>query len=149
MSTNARIGYVLNDDSIVSVYHHWDGYPEWLGVVLNREYNTDAKVKELIDGGNMSSCYSDNNWDGSKCDPRPVYYTERGESLDDNAPRLSKTLSDLSEVNDGSEYVYLWFMNSWNCYEIDRKFDDEWNVVNTTLSVRIIPPDHPQSMLAV
>ena len=29
------------------------------------------------------------------------------------------------------------------------KFDDQWNVVNTTLSVRIIPPDHPQSMLAV
>ena len=35
MATRARLGYVLSDDSIVSVYHHWDGYPEWLGVTLN------------------------------------------------------------------------------------------------------------------
>ena len=49
MATRARLGYVLSDDSIVSVYHHWDGYPEWLGVTLNEHYNTDDKVRELID----------------------------------------------------------------------------------------------------
>ena len=34
MGTRARIGLQLSDDSILSVYHHWDGYPsamtEWL-----------------------------------------------------------------------------------------------------------------------
>ena len=34
MSTNARIGIKLEDGSILSAYHHWDGYPEWLGVFL-------------------------------------------------------------------------------------------------------------------
>ena len=34
MGTRARIGILLPDDSILSVYHHWDGYPEWLGVTL-------------------------------------------------------------------------------------------------------------------
>ena len=63
MATRSRIGYVLKDDSIVSVYHHWDGYPEWLGVTLNKHYNEDEKVRELIDGGNMSSCYTDSTWD--------------------------------------------------------------------------------------
>ena len=29
MSTNARIGLGLADGSVLSVYHHWDGYPEW------------------------------------------------------------------------------------------------------------------------
>ena len=24
--------------SIVSVYHHWDGYPQWLGVQLTQKY---------------------------------------------------------------------------------------------------------------
>ena len=48
MATRARLGYVLSDDSIVSVYHHWDGYPEWLGVTLNEQYNTDEKVREHI-----------------------------------------------------------------------------------------------------
>ena len=66
MATRARLGYVLSDDSIVSVYHHWDGYPEWLGVTLNEQYNTDEKVRELIDGGNMSSCWSDSDFDYDK-----------------------------------------------------------------------------------
>jgi len=34
MSTRSRIGILLPDDSILSVYHHFDGYPEWLGVTL-------------------------------------------------------------------------------------------------------------------
>ena len=58
---DARIGYVLKDDSIVSVYHHWDGYPEWLGNILKKHYNEDEKVRELIDGGNMSSCYTNSD----------------------------------------------------------------------------------------
>ena len=62
MSTRSRIGILLPDDSILSVYHHWDGYPEWLGVCLNQHYNTYEKVTELIDGGDMGSCYSDNEY---------------------------------------------------------------------------------------
>ena len=88
MATRSRIGYALSDDSIVNVYHHWDGYPEWLGVTLEEHYNTDEKVKELIDGGNMSSCYSDSDYDKEnggfvKVDPRPSYY-----GGDDEAPVL-------------------------------------------------------------
>jgi len=55
MSTRARIGLKLEDESIISVYHHWDGYPEWLGITLKEHYNTKEKIAELIDGGNMSS----------------------------------------------------------------------------------------------
>ena len=53
MSTNARIGIKLEDGTILSAYHHWDGYPEWLGVTLKTQYNKKEKVRELIDGGNM------------------------------------------------------------------------------------------------
>ena len=49
MSTRARIGILLPDDSILSVYHHFDGYPEGLGVKLKEHYNTYEKVAELID----------------------------------------------------------------------------------------------------
>ena len=34
MATRSRIGLRLKEDSILSVYHHWDGYPQWLGVTL-------------------------------------------------------------------------------------------------------------------
>ena len=49
MSTNARIGIKLEDGSILSAYHHWDGYPEWLGVTLKKHFNTYEKASELID----------------------------------------------------------------------------------------------------
>ena len=63
MATRSRIGLQLVDDSILSVYHHWDGYPEWLGVTLKSKFNTFEKVAELIDGGDMSSCDSNDDWD--------------------------------------------------------------------------------------
>ena len=56
MATRSRIGIELNDGSILSAYHHWDGYPQWLGRILNTHYNTKEKVADLIDGGDMSSC---------------------------------------------------------------------------------------------
>ena len=78
MSTRARIGLLQKDLSVESVYHHWDGYPEWLGVTLQEHYNTHESVAKLIDGGNMSSCYSDNEFDYEKQefvkqDPKPNY----------------------------------------------------------------------------
>ena len=59
MGTRSRIGIQLSDESILSVYHHWDGYPEWLGRMLKTHYNSRDLASELIDGGDMSSCWSD------------------------------------------------------------------------------------------
>ena len=99
MSTNARIGIKLEDGSILSAYHHWDGYPEWLGRILKQHYNTKEKVAELIDGGNMSSCWSDTIFDYEKQefvkrDPQPEYY-----GGDDEAPRLSRNFTQLSLIH--------------------------------------------------
>ena len=105
MSTNARIGIKLEDGTILSAYHHWDGYPEWLGVTLKTQYNKKEKVAELIDGGNMSSCYSDNVFDYEKQefvkrDPQPEYY-----GGDNEAPRLSKNFTQFAfDSKDGEEF---------------------------------------------
>ena len=90
MSTRARIGLLQEDLSVLSVYHHWDGYPEWLGVTLNEQYNTREKIAKLIDGGNMSSCWSDNQFDYEKQefiknDPKPEYYGGEDERPHHNA----------------------------------------------------------------
>ena len=47
MATRSRIGIQLADESVLSVYHHWDGYPEWLGRILKTHYNTKEKVAEI------------------------------------------------------------------------------------------------------
>lgn len=105
MATRSRIGLELSDGSILSAYHHWDGYPEWLGRILRTHYNTKEKASELIDGGDMSTCWDDNN--------QPEYYSARGE---DCPPRLDANIYDY--VADGEEYAYLYNLNGeWVCYD--------------------------------
>ena len=78
MATRSRIGLELPDGSVLSAYHHWDGYPEWLGRILNTHYNTKEKVAELIDGGDMSSCWTESVWGNVRPDLGygPEYYSD-------------------------------------------------------------------------
>jgi hypothetical protein len=110
MGTRGRIGIQLSDDSILSVYHHWDSYPEWLGRILQTHYNTRQKVEELIDGGDMSACWNDDN--------QPEYYSARGE---DCPPRLDKDMEEF--FSDGEEYSYIFRNGNWFAYDMNY-FDD-------------------------
>ena len=114
MGTRSRIGIQLKDDSILSVYHHWDGYPEWLGVKLEQFFYTRELVAELIDGGDMSLCYKSDEH------PVPEYYSERGESC---PPQLDSSLEEYLE--DGEEYAYVYTKNNtWKCFD-RHEFDDD------------------------
>jgi hypothetical protein len=120
MSTRARIGLELSDGSILSVYHHWDGYPEWLGRILKTHYNTKEKAAELIDGGDMSSCWSDACWETKLPvgEYGPEYYSQRGE---DCPPRLDKNTKVFLAF--GEEYSYIFRNGEWVCYNMNQ-FDD-------------------------
>jgi hypothetical protein len=114
MATRSRIGIQLADESVLSVYHHWDGYPEWLGRILKTHYNTYDKVAELIDGGDMSSCWTESRWDSETKAQEygPQYYSQRGE---DCPPRLDANKYDY--LAEGEEYAYLYTLNGeWVCY---------------------------------
>jgi len=103
MATRSRIGIELRDGSILSAYHHWDGYPEWLGRILTTHYNSHAKAAELIDGGDMSVAWNDNH--------QPEYYGT------DCPPRLDANL--IEYVGDGEEYAYLYTLKGeWVCYDL-------------------------------
>ena len=115
MGTRARIGLELSDGSILSVYHHWDGYPEWLGRILNTHYNARSLAEELIDGGDMSCAWTDERWDntGVKGVYGPQYYSQRGE---DCPPRLDANLSEFLQNNEEYGYVYTQ-EEGWLCYD--------------------------------
>ena len=49
MATRSRIGLLLGDQHILSVYHHWDGYPSFLGAFLQQNYTTKEQIAELLD----------------------------------------------------------------------------------------------------
>ena len=140
MATRARIGLKLEDGSIISAYHHWDGYPEWLGVTLKEHYNTKEDIAKLIDGGNMSSCYSDNQYDEEKQefvknDPKPEYY-----GGDDERPRLSRNFTQFAfDSKSGEEYLYLFVDNEWNGFSLDHKYYEDGEILDTKVNPVEIP----------
>tara|TARA_B100002019_G_scaffold151931_1_gene130897 strand:- start:3437 stop:3817 length:381 start_codon:yes stop_codon:yes gene_type:complete len=110
MATRSRVGIELKDGSIVSSYHHWDGYPEWLGRILKTHYNSRDLASELIDGGDMSAAWGDEN--------RAEYYSERGENC---PPRYDETREQF--LSDGEEFSYIFTSAGWVCYDM-HQFDD-------------------------
>jgi len=126
MGTRSRIGIQLKDDSIMSVYCHWDGYPSFNGRVLNEFYNTPEKVADLIDGGNISSLHTNVGWNQETLpETAPQYYTSRGESIKDNEPRYDESIFDFLEKENNEEYAYIWTVNNkWVCTKMNQ-FDDD------------------------
>ena len=137
MGTRSRIGIELPNHDVVSVYCHWDGYPEHNGRILVEQYLNRDDVEELIDGGSMSTLRTRGTWDHSSplrdekgeyiCDaagyltyendrePQPLYHTERGEEIS-----IEHTSFDefVSGNLGGEEYAYLYDLNdNWKAYK--------------------------------
>jgi hypothetical protein len=112
MATRSRIGIELSDGSILSAYHHWDGYESWLGRILKTHYNSKELAAELIDGGDMSTCWNEEN--------QPEYYSARGENC---PPRLDADLCEYLLPDNSEEYAYVFRNGEWVCYNMNQ-FDD-------------------------
>ena len=120
MATRGRIGLELKNGNILSVYHHWDSYESWLGRILNTHYNTREKVAELIDGGDMSSAWTNCGFNNETVEQGPLYYSQRG---DDCPPRLDADLCEFLLPDNSEEYAYVFRNGEWVCYNMNR-FDD-------------------------
>ena len=120
MGTRSRIGLELSDGSILSVYCHWDGYPEFNGVKLQEHFNSYDAAAELIDGGDISSLWTNAGWNNEVLpEVGPQYYTSRGDEY--NPPRLDADLNEY--LSDGEEYAYLFKDGEWVCYNM-HQFED-------------------------
>ena len=116
MATRARIGIQNDDGTIRSVYHHWDGYPEWLGKTLRQHFGTSSEVTTLVDGGDMSSCRTNLGFSNESRDTAPLYYSERGETC---PPKVNADFDAyMLEYKAGEEYNYLFVNNEWKCYRL-------------------------------
>jgi hypothetical protein len=137
MGTRSRIGIEMPDHTVVSVYCHWDGYPEHNGRILVNHYNDRDAVKELIDGGGISSLRTRQTWDNYSAirddkgeyitdddgymmyeddrEPQPLYYTERGEEIDVHQTSFDEFVSGNLG---GEEYAYLFDLNdNWKAFK--------------------------------
>jgi hypothetical protein len=130
MATRSRIGIELKDGSILSAYHHWDGYPSWLGRILTTHYNSRELASELIDGGDMSCAWTNERWNKDlnefggatskeTTEYGPQHYSQRGE---DCPPRLDKDMDEF--FSDGEEYSYIFRNGNWFAYDM-HQFEDQ------------------------
>jgi hypothetical protein len=119
MATRSRIGLQLVDGSILSVYCHWDGYPEFNGVKLIENFNSYDAAAELIDGGDISALWTNAGWNNETLPTTgPLYYSTRGEDL---PPRHDADLNEYlcnGEEYAYLEYAYLFVNGEWVCYDL-------------------------------
>ena len=123
MATRSNIAYRTPDGRIVSIYCHWDGYPENNGKILAEHYTDSIKIAELVGLGGISSlrpeigekhpfskfeCKED-EYDGAAYENMTTFYCrDRGEEL------VISVYDDIpSWIADMEEYAYLWNGTEW------------------------------------
>ena len=93
-----------------------------LGRILNTHYNSYEKAAELIDGGDMSSCWSNMRWtqDGATEVENygPEYYSGRGENC---PPRHDEDMDEF--FSNSEEYSYIFRNGNWYAYDMHQYED--------------------------
>lgn len=111
MATRSRIAIEDQDGTVRSVYCHWDGYPEYNGVVLKENYQTQEKVEQLIALGSISALKALANppegathtFDDPFDNVTVAYHRDRGEELSVKAHGNIKAFAE----SDIEEYGYV------------------------------------------
>ena len=135
MGTRSRIGIQLADDSILSIYCHYDGYPEFNGVKLVEYFNSYEKAAELIDSRDISALWTNAGWSNETLpEVGPLYYSSRGEDI---PPRLDADLCEFLLPDNSEEYAYLFRNGEWVCYDMNRFNDKLPEVVEISVPVAV------------
>ena len=125
MGTRSSIA-MKTEDGIKAIYCHWDGYVDHNGRILKEFYSDDAKVKALMDLGDLSSLRQEigeqQDFD-AKYKENPelpmfehwclAYGRDRGETGTE-----AQTFEDVktwveAEAERWCEYFYLWDGRDW------------------------------------
>ena len=139
MSTRSNIGYINNEGKIRAAYCHYDGYVAHNGRILLEHYTDAAKVKELVELGDMSFLApkvnptpgSGHDFDNNEDGVTVFYGRDRGEN--DVAPVTYDSVSKWVNRKDSWEEYYYLFMpeiSTWMVYAIHNK---RWKQVTEDL----------------
>lgn len=114
------------ENGIISIYHHWDGYPEGVGQTLLDEFNDYEKALNLVSFGDASSI---NGVD-------VTFYNSwrEGEDWDFTQPKQYQDDDDYEKhCKRGIDYLYLFKDGEWwvySCYSDN----PEWMPLASVLS---------------
>ena len=126
MSTRSAIMAEL-DGRCIGVYCHSDGYPEGVGATLLEHYTDEAKLRELLALGDLSSLDAEIGEKHAFSTLRRdlpeeqqiwtrAYHRDREEPWEDVKPDEKPTFEELYEwFREAVAYVYLWRGGEWLC----------------------------------
>lgn len=143
MSTRSRIGLMLPNKTITSIYCHSDGYLDWNGIRLYEHYKTAEKVRDLIALGDISSLHEEvapaagveHSYDGPRAKGVTVAYRrDRGEA--NVEPRIGDNLQTF--LDHGEEYAYLFNAGEWTVWNHSTKPFDGMSLISALVHEKLM-----------
>ena len=108
MATRALIGFIDDDRQLVTTYNHYDGYPEYLGKVLDKHFNDRERAERVASTGYISSIDMDKGEIDSKYKEEPDYRV-----LDSDPYEAGISVGEKVDQY-GGDYGYVWFNGKWH-----------------------------------
>ena len=133
MSTRSRVVYVKGNKAY-GVYVHHDGYPDGVGFVLEQHYQSEKKIRELVQLGDLSilaekvnPSTSTHSFDTPEEGVTIAYGRDRGETnvgTEEFPVRGTNALNALNDTydhykNSDAEWVYVYLSNNKQWYVLE------------------------------
>ena len=136
MSTRSYIGITNADSSVDAIYCHYDGYPEYNGVMLIKHYTSPDKVRDLINLGDISSLREEvfptsdsHTFEHPEDGVTIAYIRDRGETGCETSHFINEDDFEKSVTDGFIEYIYLFKDNKW--YMKDQSVNMDWELVES------------------
>ena len=128
MSTHSTISKQIGKDRFLTIYCHWDGYLEWNGVLLQKEYNSVQRVTELLKGGDLSCLHKnispENNEPHTFDKPQPdtcVYYARDRDGMSSSVDYSAKVYTFAELIRHEEEFNYIFTPDGWKYFDFCSK----------------------------
>ena len=141
MGTHARIGKLLPDGKVRSIYCHYDGYVSGgVGEDLSTHYQDESKVDALLDLGNLSGIGKEigekqdfNDFTKQNVHWCLAYGRDRGQK-DQEA---SLTESEEEYLKDGDyPYIYLYKNGEWSFKDMNQDRYSGLQTISSALNIK-------------
>lgn len=120
MSTPAFVGKKNEDGTVTSIYVNCDGYPDYMGKMLKKNYKDPEKIDKLLALGDCSSIDKEvdipegveHSYDHCFDGITVAYHRDRGEDWEDVKTTEHDSEEDFKHWA-GSDYWYLFKDGKW------------------------------------
>lgn len=122
MGTPCRIGVIKKDNTVNTIYCHWDGYPSEKASMLLNHYNSIEKANALVALGDISHLEKniapadgvEHSYDKPADEVTVAYHRDKGEPWNDVKPITSDNINQcLSDFGDSYLYLFDELTNQW------------------------------------